>query len=129
MFDFVNRSIPESPECDADKLILFVYDALNDEQLASFAEIGPGGFNDSGTPQLLYIGRLPEQKVPDVMIIDGREEAKSQLSIKGDKALYKETRSLMMSYKMGEEIPVAAVGSDESIRVTTVPFPKKSKNE
>jgi len=86
--------------------------------------IKPATHPRTGDPLLFYIGRVSTGDTPDAMIMEGRSAVKERLS-RINPNLYKAARKLMMSYKMGEEVPVIAIGADETIRLGIVPLGKE----
>jgi len=119
--------LPENgPECDADVLFMVAHDAATENELASIQEPGAKQMlsRAHGRPLLFYIGRVSTGDTPDAMIMEGRSAVKERLS-RINPNLYKAARKLMMSYKMGEEVPVIAIGADETIRLGVVPLGKE----
>ena len=83
--------------------------------------------NASGKPQCLYLGRVSENDQPEGLLLCGRSEVKDlaqKMTQSGkytkseSRRMYKSVRKAMMDYDMGQELPVLAVGADESIAWT-----------
>lgn len=106
-------------ETDAMRLLAYAADALRDEREESPAfTIDRSRFNESGTPEMLHVGRGNEGDIVWA-VWEGRSEVKSH--IKGQsKKLYKRLRKLLMSYEMGQEIPVFTHGEGGHVGLALV---------
>jgi len=106
-------------ETDAMRLIAYTADALRDDWDESPAfTIDREQFNDSGTPQMLHVGRDDEGEIVWA-VWNGRSEVKEHIKHQSV-SLYKRLRKLLMSYEMGEEIPVLTLGGDGHVGVALV---------
>lgn len=120
MYKLRKETLEDPSESDASFLLALIFDALGHGEFV-FLNVSPEDFNESGKPQLLYVGRVDPSDKPDVRAFEGRSAVKERFG-RLSKKLYKKARSMMMSYEMGDEIPVVAVGADETVAMAVVPF-------
>lgn len=106
-------------ESDAMRLLSYAADALRDDWEESPAfQIDRDRFNKSGTPQMLHVGRNDEGQIV-WEVWNGRSDVKERIKPHSAK-LYKRLRKILMSYEMGEEIPVCTVGAGGNVGVALV---------
>jgi hypothetical protein len=110
----------EDFESDAMRLLAYSADAVGEDSGYGSAEdpafsIRPSQFNESGTPQMLHVGRDEDGEVV-WEVWGGRTAVKKRIKSKSV-PLYKRLRKLLMSYEMGEEIPVCTLGRDGNLGI------------
>lgn len=105
-------------DTDAMRLLAYSADALRDDSDLPAFSIDRSQFNDSGTPQMLHIGRDDDGEII-WEIWNGRSDVKGRIKSQSV-SLYKRLRKLLMSYEMGEEIPVCTVGSGGNVGIALV---------
>lgn len=110
-----------SIETDADLLIALAINSLAEWEHDQL-DLSPSDFSDEYPPaELLFIGRDEVDEQPEALIMEGRSEVKRRFG-QLPKSIYKNLRSLMMDYEMGEEVPICALGHDGSLRFGTIPL-------
>lgn len=104
-------------ETDALRLIAYAADALRDDSDLPAFSIDRARFSGEGSPEMLFLQR--EEGEITWAVWSGRSEMKHHVR-DASTGLYKRLRRIMMSYEMGEEIPVFTHGRDGNVGVAIV---------
>lgn len=123
-------SVSEGFESDAMRLLAYSADAVGEESGRHGAvdppfSIRPSQFNESGTPQMLHVGRDEDGEVV-WEVWGGRTAVKKRIKPKSV-SLYKRLRKLLMSYEMGEEIPVCTLGRGGNLGIALLTLEEEPK--
>jgi len=114
---------PENPEedgfeSDAMRLLAYSADALRDDSGFSAFSIDRAQFAGSGTPEMLHVGRDEDGEIV-WEVWAGRSAVKKRIKPQSV-SLYKRFRKLLMSYDMGEEVPVCTIGRGGNVGIALV---------
>jgi|APHM01.1.fsa_nt_gi hypothetical protein len=110
-----------SESTDAKKLLRMAAESLAGPASEGPLRFSPESFNDSGTPQILYVGRGEEGGEVQWAIWTGRSQLKSHVK-SGSGKLYKRLRRSLLAYEMGEEVPVFSQGRGGYVSHAIVTF-------